>query len=133
METAQTEEHTDEITKTMNKPKGKTQTPVVRSRQKISPLVIKGKTISQLTAAKIRDVTKEQFKLEHRPRITMIYAKSNEDRIKIMALLEQLHYQFHTYTWREEKNHAFILKRLDQEPTEDEIKEALLEEYNLEA
>ncbi|KAG5861556.1 hypothetical protein JTB14_020729 [Gonioctena quinquepunctata] len=70
METVPTEDHTDGISKTMNKPEEKIQIPVVRNRNKIPPLEVKGKIISQLTAAKIRQVTKEQFILEHKPRNT---------------------------------------------------------------
>ncbi|KAG5881874.1 hypothetical protein JTB14_008688 [Gonioctena quinquepunctata] len=123
METVPTEEYTDHITKTMNKPKGNTQNPGVRNRNKVPPIVIERKIISQLTAVNLRKFTKEQFIIEHTPRNTMIYAKSNEDRLKLMETLQSLHYQFHTYTLREEKTHAFILKGLDQGPTQDEIKE----------
>ncbi|KAG5896637.1 hypothetical protein JTB14_009544 [Gonioctena quinquepunctata] len=129
-----TEEHTEEISRTMNKTKGKVQTPVASSKQKIPPIVIKGKLISQSTAAALRKTIEgRQFIIEHKRYNTMIYAKSNEDRIRIMRSLETAKYQFHTYTWKEEKTHAFILKGLDQEPTTDEIKTALMEEYKLDA
>jgi hypothetical protein len=34
---------------------------------------------------------------------------------------------FHTYTHKTEKTHAFVLRRLDQKPTPNEIAEALIE------
>ncbi|KAG5877097.1 hypothetical protein JTB14_006392 [Gonioctena quinquepunctata] len=129
-----TEEHTEEISKAMNKPKGKAQTPVVSNKQKIPPIVIKGKLTAESTMASLRTAIKgRKFTIEHKRHNTMIYPKSNEDRIIIMQLLQKINYEFHTYTWKEEKTHAFILKGLDQEPTIDEIKVALLDEYKLEA
>ncbi|KAG5893272.1 hypothetical protein JTB14_002676 [Gonioctena quinquepunctata] len=53
-----TEEHTEEISRVLNKPKGKVQTPVVRNKPKIPPIVIKGKLISQPTIANIRKAIK---------------------------------------------------------------------------
>jgi hypothetical protein len=35
---------------------------------------------------------------------------------------------FHTYTHKTEKTHAFVLRGLDQKPTPKEIAEALIEE-----
>ncbi|KAG5869168.1 hypothetical protein JTB14_000291 [Gonioctena quinquepunctata] len=72
--------------------------------------------MTQAVVAKIRTQTEEEFIIEHKTNNTMIYAKSVEDRHRIMECLRSGTNEFHTYTPRENKTHAFILKGLAQGP-----------------
>ncbi|KAG5885174.1 hypothetical protein JTB14_003515 [Gonioctena quinquepunctata] len=71
-----TEEHTEEVSRTMNKPKGKVQTPVASSKSNIPPIVTQGKLISQpLVDTLKKAINGRQFTIEHKRQSSIIYAK----------------------------------------------------------
>ncbi|KAJ3629934.1 hypothetical protein MTP99_014296 [Tenebrio molitor] len=56
---------------------------------------------------------------------TNIHTKNKKDWVKVQEILKHDNIEFHTYTHKDNKTHAFVLRGLDQKPELEDIAEAL--------
>lgn len=97
------------------------------------PIVIKGtfKNHSQLTQ-EIKNQIKKGFSIKYAPKSTLLYIDDCEEYKKYKKLLlNQEDLEFHTYTSKEDKTHAFVLRGLNGNPDLDELKEELEEHISV--
>ena len=60
-----------------------------------------------------------------------LFCEKREDKQQFLERLKEDNQEFHTYTDKEDKTHAFVLRGLDSEPTVNELKDALTKEHSL--
>ncbi|KAG5862891.1 hypothetical protein JTB14_022366 [Gonioctena quinquepunctata] len=129
------EEHSQEIVRTItNKNKNKKSTPQLAGNtdKKIPPIVVEGRApMTKIMAEILKEQLKGQYRPEYKPRSTLIYTANAEDHALMRKVLLETGSQFHTYTLKEEKTHAFVIKGLESEPTPEELEEALKDEHQL--
>ncbi|KAG5880004.1 hypothetical protein JTB14_018104 [Gonioctena quinquepunctata] len=127
------EEHSREVIQTItNKNKKPTPQPVVNTDKKIPPIVVEGRMpMSRRITKTIKEKLKGQYTVEYKPRSTLIYTTNAEDHTAIRKLLLELEMEFHSYTNKAEKTHAFVIRGLESAPTPEELEEALKEEHQL--
>lgn len=115
--------HTKTNTTLKTKPKGSNKPP---------PIVIKGKLHCHKTfLAEIKKITKKNITLKYAKNSVILYPDDADDYKTLLRQLKQEDTEFHTYTTAEEKTHAFVLRGLDGDISEEEIKHDLHEEYNM--
>jgi hypothetical protein len=61
-------------------------------------------------------------------RNTTIYLKNKQDWIRVKDVLKSNDTAYHTFTHKDEKTHAFVLRGLCQGPTEEDVRDALQDE-----
>lgn len=124
----ETTENTEDLIRnkaipTLNKKAGNTKPP---------PIVIKGKLHShKLFLSEIKKVTKKEITLKYAKNSVILYTEDKMDHQTILRQLKEEQTEFHTYTTPEEKTHAFVLRGLDGEIAEEEIKQELQDEHNM--
>ncbi|KAG5865643.1 hypothetical protein JTB14_034620 [Gonioctena quinquepunctata] len=134
MDTEPTEEHSTEMSNAINKTQGKRAFPVIRDISKKVPLiVVQGRSFYQAIMTAMKTATKQQLIKEHKANTKMIFAKTMDDFRAVKGVLDKVKYEYHSYTLKENKTHAFILKGLDQTPEADDVMESLEHEHNIQA
>jgi hypothetical protein len=73
----------------------------------------------------------KNFNVKFTGRNTTIYTQNKRDWNKVKGILSQNETSYHSFTHKEEKTHAFVLRGLCQNPAPEEVKAALEEEHNL--
>ena len=98
------------------------------------PIVIHGKPAAgkhvKLLQLLDEGVTERKYRVKYTNN-TNIYVDSNEDHEKLMSLMVERGVQFHTYTRKDQKTHAFVLCGLHHEPTIEEISEEMKASYSI--
>ncbi|KAJ3616680.1 hypothetical protein MTP99_014375 [Tenebrio molitor] len=96
------------------------------------PIIIHGfvENFHDLKQMLYRNVGKN-FNVKFTGRNTTIYTLNKRDWNKVKGILSQNETSYHTFTHKEEKTHAFVLRGLCQNPAPEEVKAALEEEHNL--
>ncbi|KAG5859600.1 hypothetical protein JTB14_000781 [Gonioctena quinquepunctata] len=129
------EEHSQKIVRTItNKNKKKKPTPqlVGNTDKKIPPIVVDGRApMTKRMAEILKEQLKGQYRLEYKSRSTLAYTANAEDHALMRRFLLETGSQFHPYTLKGEKTHAFVIKGLESEPTPEELEEALKDEHQL--
>ncbi|KAG5879182.1 hypothetical protein JTB14_038344 [Gonioctena quinquepunctata] len=127
------EEHSQEIVRTItNKNKQPTPQFAGNADKKVPPIVVEGRpAISKRMTEILKEQLKGKYVLEYKPRSTLIFTTSVEDHASMKRALLGAEAQFHTYTHKGEKTHAFVIKGLESEPTPEELEEALKTEHQL--
>lgn len=74
---------------------------------------------------------KKGFHIKNTKNITNVFINDIEEYRKYLSVLEKDEVNFHTYSEKENKTHAFLLKGLDSNPTLEEIKCEIEERYNV--
>jgi hypothetical protein len=64
-------------------------------------------------------------------RNTTIYMKNKQDWTRIKDILKSNETAYHTFTHKDEKTHAFVLRGLCQGPTEEDVRDALQAENEI--
>lgn len=106
------------------------------------PVVLKGQ-LTDLAEVKKRlseecGIRKVNFKYTRYN--TLITVENEQDHNKLVIYFKEqqvdiankMKIEFHTYTPAPQKTHAFVVRGLDFEPTPDEVKQAFLDEYEVE-
>ncbi|KAG5897986.1 hypothetical protein JTB14_007931 [Gonioctena quinquepunctata] len=127
------EEHSQEVIQAItNKNKKHTPQPVGNKDKKTPPIVIEGRMeMPRRVAENMKGKLKGQYTVDYKYRSTLIYTTNAEDHMAMQKLLLETGTQFHTYTHKAEKTHAFVIKGLESAPTPEELEEALKEEHQL--
>jgi hypothetical protein len=96
------------------------------------PIIIHGfvENFHDLKQMLHRNVGKN-FNVKFTGRNTTIYTQNKRDWNKVKGILSQNETSYHSFTHKEEKTHAFVLRGLCQNPAPEEVKAALEEEHNL--
>ncbi|KAG5893992.1 hypothetical protein JTB14_004247 [Gonioctena quinquepunctata] len=127
------EEHSQEIVRTItNKNKKSIPQLAGNADKKAPPIVVKGRAqITKRMAEILKEQLKGKYVLEYKPRSTLIYTDSIEDHAAMKRALLGAKAQFHSYTPKGEKTHAFVIRGLESGPTPEELEEALKNEHQL--
>ncbi|KAH0816491.1 hypothetical protein GEV33_006301 [Tenebrio molitor] len=94
-----------------------------------SPIIVHGffKDHLKLTMT-LKNTIGSQYTIKYTKYNTNIYTRNKRDWTKLREVLKNDGVDFHTYTHKTAKTHAFVLRGLHREPTPKEIAEALQEE-----
>lgn len=86
------------------------------------PIVIKG-TIKNFPSFEksLKEEVGEDFTIKFGRNVTFLNINDSKKKEKFQELLEQKQVEFHTYTPRNEKTHAFVCRGLDHEPDPQDI------------
>lgn len=98
-----------------------------KSAKKPPPIVVLGVFTNH--ARKVREIKSEvdgNFYLKYGVNDTTIYSETLKDQEKIMKFLDKNGIQYHTYTPKHLKTHAFTLRGLEQDIELEEIKDDLI-------
>jgi hypothetical protein len=98
-----------------------------RTKEKLPPpIIVHGffKNHLKLTTT-LRNSIGNQYTIKYTRYNTNIYTRNKSDWTKIQKVLKNDNIDFHTYTHKTEKTHAFVLRGLHQGPTAKEVAEAL--------
>lgn len=79
----------------------------------------------------ILETTHKGFDLKRGNNSVTIQLYNYQEFLQLKTVLTNKKYQFHTYTPRQERNHAFVVGGLDAETELDEIKEELQTKYKI--
>lgn len=99
---------------------------------KLPPIVINKKFENHkaLTNDLSKTLTKG-FYLKFTNSSTLIFADDESEYRQLLKEMEDTEINHHSYTLRSEKNHAFVLRGLDTDPSLKEIEDALQEEHEI--
>ncbi|KAL3289071.1 hypothetical protein HHI36_003513 [Cryptolaemus montrouzieri] len=90
------------------------------------PLVMHGRMNDhKKMIEKMKEIATHGFHLKYHKNTTSIFVNNENDWMRVHQFLTENEAEFHTYTWKKEKTHAFVLEGLDNEPDVDEIKEEM--------
>lgn len=96
--------------------------------QKPPPIVLHGKpSLYKEFIAFLKLTLKNQFQLKYSKENTTIYVSELSDWHNLKQRLKNENAEFHSYTQKEEKTHAFVLTGLDEEVKPEEIEGELKE------
>lgn len=96
--------------------------------------------ISKLRETLNRDYQVKDFQLKYTKYSTLIFTSSYTDYQNTLSYMKSQaeldnredRSHFHTYTPASSKTHGFVLRGLDHQPSEEEVREALFEEHEIE-
>lgn len=81
------------------------------------------------------DITKNDILIRYTKNNTLLYTKNRTNYINVLQYLKEENkneVRFHTYTPKEEKTHAFVIRGLDNKPEPEEIITAFQNEHEIE-
>ncbi|KAL3276193.1 hypothetical protein HHI36_020911 [Cryptolaemus montrouzieri] len=89
--------------------------------------------ISKIKKENLQAATASATRISHQisQNTSSIFVKNESDWVQVNQYLKDSEAEFHTYTWKNEKTHAFVLEGLDSELATDEIKEELKGKYQI--
>ena len=100
-------------------------------QQKVPPIILDGVPINTTEFInEMKNLVKSNFLLKYRPKSTQILPKTKEDHIIICENLRLKSIPFHTYGFKEDRHHKFVIHGLPATFTEEEIKQDLLLKQN---
>lgn len=99
------------------KPENKTQanniTTKTSSKNAMPPIVIDGKASSQNTLIKdLKGMVKGDFSVKHSNYSTIFFVDKKDDHDNVLNNIKNKQLPYHTYTAREDKSHASVLRGL---------------------
>lgn len=101
-------------------------------RNKPPPIVVKGKFSDH---EKIIETLKKEaingFSFKFGPQNTSIYINDNQEYITIKQIFDENNTEYYTYTPKNEKTHAFVLKGLEIPVTTEDIMSEIKDKHNL--
>ncbi|KAK5646483.1 hypothetical protein RI129_004947 [Pyrocoelia pectoralis] len=96
------------------------------------PIVVHGKLRDHNEVMQsLQKEIKKGFHVTHTQNNTSIHVYDTEEYRRLKAVLENDQVDFHTYTEKENKTYAFVLRGLDTEPEKGEIEKELVNVYKL--
>lgn len=96
------------------------------------PIVIHHKIPNHSTfIQELQNEVKNGFHIKNSRYNTNVFINDPNDYHKYLELLEKNKEDFHTYTEKNKKTHAFVLKGIDSDPTTVEIQQDIEEKYSL--
>ncbi|CAH1115858.1 unnamed protein product [Psylliodes chrysocephalus] len=117
-----------------NKTLQKKPTPAPKAKNNMPPIIIDGKTASQNTLVQdIKKIVKGKFSIKHTNNSTILFLEEKEDHEKMVTNIKTEKLPFHTYSNRDEKTHAFVLRGLAEGTKIEDIDEDLTEEFDIKA
>ncbi|CAH1099610.1 unnamed protein product [Psylliodes chrysocephalus] len=81
----------------------------------------------------MKQIVKGKFSVKHTNNSTILFVEEKEDHEKMVSNIRAEKLPYHTYSNRDEKTHAFILRGLADETKIENIDEDLSEEYEIKA
>jgi hypothetical protein len=73
----------------------------------------------------------KKYNIKFTRKNTTIYTQNKADWNKIKSVLSQTGTSYHSFTHKDEKTHAFVLQGLGQNPSVEEVQDALREEHEI--
>lgn len=99
-----------------------------QKKRKPPPIILHGKpTIHKQFVHFIRTNVNHQFSVSNAKETVSIYLTDNEDWKRLRHSLDKEATEYHTFTAKEDKTHAFVLKGLDDDTTAEEVEQELKE------
>lgn len=96
------------------------------------PIIIHGKTedTKQLITY-VQDKVKKGFRIKHTSASTNIYIDDIEEWRVFKDTLHKTETEYHSYTHKQDRTHAFVLRGLDHAPEPEQIERELKETHNI--
>lgn len=96
------------------------------------PIVIDGKTTNQKVLIQdLKNIVNGDFSLKHTNYTTILFVENKDDHSKVLKNMKEEKMSFHTYTHRDNKSHAFVLRGLAEGTKISDIEEDLEEEHDI--
>ncbi|CAH1099548.1 unnamed protein product [Psylliodes chrysocephalus] len=96
------------------------------------PIVVDSKTTNHNTLINdLKGLIKGEFRLKHTNYTTIIFVENKEDHASVLANIKNEKIAYHTYTARENKTHAFVLRGLAEGTKLSDIEENLEDEHDI--
>lgn len=103
-----------------------------KNRNTMPPIVIDGKMANQRDLLKdLKDIVKGEFSIKHINYTCIMFVENKEDHQRVLSNNKSENMPYHTYTSRNEKSHAFVLKGLTEGTKIVDIEENLEEEHEI--
>nr|CAH7760525.1 unnamed protein product [Callosobruchus chinensis] len=120
-------------TPTPPKPLNKQAKPSEESKNfKLPPIVLAGIVENNQDLIKgLKEKLNGPFYFKYTKHTTLLFLQDSGDYEKVKSELTGTDIEFHTYTPKSEKQHAFIIRGLDNQPNLTEIREELQKTHNL--
>lgn len=100
-------------------------------KQKLPPIIIHGEVKSHKDfITKIKEITCNKFHIKYQANRTAVHTETQEDYQKLIRILDADRAQYHTFTLKEQKTKAFVIKGLPKNLDIEDIKREL-EEYEI--
>ncbi|CAH1102302.1 unnamed protein product [Psylliodes chrysocephalus] len=120
-------ENTENISNSAGRPSNSN-----KSKINMPPIVIDGKTANQNTLIRdIKAMRKGEFSVKHTNYTTIIFTENKDDHAQVLAKIKNDQEPYHTYTSRDDKSHAFVLRGLAEGTKISNIEENLEEEHDI--
>ncbi|CAH1110394.1 unnamed protein product [Psylliodes chrysocephalus] len=105
-----------------------------KTKNHMPPIIIDGKTMSQNSLiTDIKRIVTGKFSIKHTNTSTILFLEEKEDHEKMVKSIRTEKLPYHTYSNRDEKTHAFVLRGLADGTKIEDIDEDLTEEYDIKA
>lgn len=109
---------------TPKRPKTKEQPPKVNKKTVMPPIVNDETTKNHKNMVKnIKETVKGVFTLKHTNQSTILFVEEEEDYTRVLANIRAEKIPHHTYTQKQDKSHAFVLRGLTNGTEIDDIRE----------
>lgn len=96
------------------------------------PIVIDGKTTNQKVLIQdLKNIVNGDFSLKHTNYTTILFVENKDDHSKVLKNMKEEKMSFHTYTHRDNKSHAFVLRGLAEGTKISDIEKDLEEEHDI--
>ncbi|CAH1106697.1 unnamed protein product [Psylliodes chrysocephalus] len=96
------------------------------------PIVIDGKTSNQKALIQdLKSIVKGDFSLKHTNYTTILFVENKDDHTNVVKNMKDEKMSYHTYTHRDDKSHAFVLRGLAEGTKINDIEEELEEEHEI--
>ncbi|CAH1115859.1 unnamed protein product [Psylliodes chrysocephalus] len=103
-----------------------------KNKVTMPPIVIDGKTANQNNLIKdLKALVKGEFSIKHTNYTTIIFVDNKEDHVRVLNNIKEEKLPHHTYTSRDDKTHAFVLRGLAKGTKICDIEENLDEEHEI--
>lgn len=98
------------------------------------PIVVDGQTKNQNTLIQdLRATVRGNFSVKHTSNSTILFVDEKEDHNKVIKNIQEEKISYHTYTTREDKSHAFVLRGLAEGTKITDLEEDLESQYDIKA
>ncbi|CAH1104277.1 unnamed protein product [Psylliodes chrysocephalus] len=119
---------------TPQKDKNNTQAPTKTKKPQMPPIVIDGVTRNhKQMVANIKETINGQFTVKHTNQSTILFVEDEPDYTRVLTNIRTEKIPHHTYTQKQDKSHAFVLRGMTTGTEIEDIKEDLQESYDIKA
>ncbi|CAH1100925.1 unnamed protein product [Psylliodes chrysocephalus] len=102
------------------------------NKRSMPPIVIDGKTANHNVLIKdIQGLVKGDFSVKHTNYTTILFVDKKEDHANIITNMKNEKLPYHTYTARDDKTHAFVLRGLGDGTKINDLKENLEDDHEI--